>query len=137
ALTAEAEARRLLDDLSGELHALIAACRGAAAEKTPSDFTACPLSLEQYDALLAANGWHPGAVEDVYPLTPMQEGLLFQSLLDTESRAYFLQLNYRMLGPLDVDRFRMAWHEVARRHASLRAAIVHDDVDRPLQVILA
>jgi amino acid adenylation domain-containing protein/non-ribosomal peptide synthase protein (TIGR01720 family) len=130
-------ARRLLDEIAGELDELIACCRGAAAERTPSDFTSCPLTLPEYDALLAANEWARGAIEDVYPLTPMQEGLLFQSLLDEGSRVYFLQLSYRMAGPLDVDRFRAAWDEVARRHAVLRGSIVHEGVDRPLQVILA
>jgi amino acid adenylation domain-containing protein/non-ribosomal peptide synthase protein (TIGR01720 family) len=133
----EAGMARLLEAMADELRGLIDECRTVTrGERTPSDFTGCPLSLPQYDALLAAQGWVPTDVEDVFPLTPMQEGLLFQSLLDAGSRAYFLQLNYRIAGPLDVDRFRRAWYEVARRHAVLRTAIVHEDLDRPLQVVL-
>jgi hypothetical protein len=40
-------------------------------------------------------------IEDIFPLTPMQEGLLFQSLYDSGSTAYFLQMTLGWAGALD------------------------------------
>jgi len=125
-----------LENFRQELVDLLEHCRAAGrVEKTPTDFTGCTLSLPDYDALLATTRWRPNDVEDVYPLSPMQAGLLYQSALDQGSTAYFLQMSFTLSGTLDVDRFRAAWEEVIKRHAVLRTAFVHDDPE-PLQVVL-
>nr|ACJ60988.1 TEG5 [uncultured soil bacterium] len=62
----------------------------------------------------------PG-VEEVWPLAPLQAGLLFQATLDDQGLdiyqgQWILELN----GPLDVGRLRAAWEAVFARHAELR-----------------
>ena len=75
-------------------------------------------------------------IEDIYPLSPMQSGLLFRALFDAADRAYFLQITLRFLGELRDDSFADSWRFLSRRHAILRTAFVHEDVARPVQVVL-
>ena len=48
-------------------------------------------------------------VEDVYPLTPMQEGMLFHTLYAPGSGVYVEQSSFMLDGPLDVEALERAW----------------------------
>ncbi|MFD3827400.1 condensation domain-containing protein, partial [Streptomyces sp. NPDC058625] len=75
-------------------------------------------------------------LEDVLPLSPLQEGLLFHAVYDGgESDVYTPQLCLDLEGPLDADALRAACTALLARHANLRAAFVHDITDAPVQVI--
>ncbi|MDQ2835884.1 MAG: amino acid adenylation domain-containing protein [Actinomycetota bacterium] len=74
-------------------------------------------------------------IEDILPLSPMQEGMLFHSLLDPDSGVDFEQLLYRFDGPFDATVLDAAWQQVVARHSALRARFVWQGVDRPLQLI--
>ncbi|MFH0787411.1 MAG: amino acid adenylation domain-containing protein [Pseudomonadota bacterium] len=74
-------------------------------------------------------------VENIYPLTPLQEGMLFHDLKDP-GKAYFQQLSFRCQGQIDPEVFRATWEELVRRHDVLRTIFVHQDVPRPLQIVL-
>ena len=58
--------------------------------------------------------WGRREVEDVYVLSPMQEGLLFHALYAPESAVYFEQVSCRLAGRLEVESFRRAWAAVIR-----------------------
>ncbi|MCP5425318.1 MAG: amino acid adenylation domain-containing protein [Gammaproteobacteria bacterium] len=75
-------------------------------------------------------------VKNLYPLSPMQEGLLFHALADADSPAYFQQIAFTVDGDFDTAVFQAAWNELVRRHDILRTVFVHANVDRPLQVVL-
>ena len=75
-------------------------------------------------------------IDDIYPLSPMQEGLLFQSLYEPESRAYLVQMVCDFTGEMDEDVFRRSWFELCQRHAVLRTSFMYEDLSRPLQVVL-
>ncbi|NJO80635.1 MAG: amino acid adenylation domain-containing protein [Cyanobacteria bacterium RM1_2_2] len=74
-------------------------------------------------------------IEDIYPLSPMQQGMLFHSLLAPQSGAYVVQVCFEIHEPLDVDRFEQAWQQVVDRHPVLRTAFVWDNLEQPLQVV--
>src|SRR5690242_20778473 len=74
-------------------------------------------------------------IEDLYPLTPLQQGMLFHELESPGAGLYVNQLSCRLEGALDQAAFERAWTEVMRRHAVLRTALVWEDVDAPLQVV--
>ncbi len=74
-------------------------------------------------------------VEDFYPLSPLQQGLLFHSLADPESGLYFNQTLLTLHGELDVDAFRAAWQRVVDRHPILRTFFVWEGVAKPVQVV--
>ncbi|MFF4077771.1 amino acid adenylation domain-containing protein, partial [Streptomyces sp. NPDC001777] len=61
-------------------------------------------------------------LEDVLPLSPLQEGLLFHAHYDGRERdVYTVQLGIDLTGPLDTDRLHEAVHALLRRHPQLRA----------------
>ena len=74
-------------------------------------------------------------IENIYPLSPMQQGMLFHSLMAPESGVYVEQLTARLTGPLNVDAFRKAWQALVDRHSIFRTAFVWEGVEEPLQVV--
>ena len=74
-------------------------------------------------------------IEDVYPLSPMQAGMLFHSLLSPESGVYCEQTCFELHGVLNVSAFAQAWQQVIARHPILRTACVWKNLEKPLQVV--
>ncbi|MBI5815650.1 MAG: amino acid adenylation domain-containing protein [Nitrospinae bacterium] len=75
-------------------------------------------------------------LKDMYPLSPMQEGMLYHAVADRDSRAYFEQISFRISGELDIGKFMEAWTEIFRRHDILRTAFLLEKASRPLQIVL-
>ncbi|RDS90836.1 non-ribosomal peptide synthetase [Pseudomonas fluorescens] len=115
-----------------ELQALVAHClEDNAGGLTPSDFPLAHLSQSQLDSLPVP----ASAIEDVYPLTPMQEGLLLHTLLEPGTGLYYMQDRYRINSALDPERFAQAWQAVIARHEALRASFCWNVGEDMLQVI--
>lgn len=76
----------------------------------------------------------PKNIEDVYPLSPMQEGMLFHSLYAPGSGVYITQLACT-LEVLRVDAFQRAWQAVVDRHSILRTGFVWKNTPRLLQAV--
>ncbi|WP_433931226.1 amino acid adenylation domain-containing protein [Sorangium cellulosum] len=74
-------------------------------------------------------------IESVYPLSPMQEGMLFHTLLRPSSGIYLMQNRYRLEGDLQADAFMKGWQLVVARHPILRTSFVWKSQKRPLQVV--
>ncbi|WP_370422149.1 non-ribosomal peptide synthase/polyketide synthase [Streptomyces sp. QH1-20] len=75
-------------------------------------------------------------VEDILPLSPLQQGLLFHAVYDEESAdIYAVQLVLEIEGPLHADSMRLAAAALLRRHANLRAAFLHEKFEEPVQLI--
>lgn len=74
-------------------------------------------------------------IEHIYPLSPMQEGVLFHTLLNPSSGVYLMQDRYLLEGRLDRVAFRRAWQQVVDRHCVLRTSFVWENQKRPLQVV--
>ncbi|MGY6278405.1 condensation domain-containing protein, partial [Methylomonas sp. MgM2] len=72
-------------------------------------------------------------IEDLYPLSPMQQGILFHTLSDPEANLYVTQLALDLMG-LDVPRFIQAWREVSNRHEIMRSGFFWQG-DAPLQAV--
>jgi surfactin family lipopeptide synthetase C len=75
-------------------------------------------------------------IEAVYPLSPMQHGMLFHTVYAPESGVYVEQLHCTLRGDLDVEAFKQAWQQVINRHAVLRTAFEWQLRSDPLQVVL-
>jgi amino acid adenylation domain-containing protein len=74
-------------------------------------------------------------VSDYYPLSPMQQGMLFHSLLAPESGVYVEQMSARLTGELDPAAFERAWQQAAERHTILRTAFLGEGFKEPIQVV--
>src|SRR5262245_46901816 len=74
-------------------------------------------------------------VEDIYPLSPMQQGLLFHTRSAPDSALYFEQWTCALQGDLDIAAFQSAWQHIIDRHPPLRTFFLWDDLDEPLQVV--
>lgn len=76
-------------------------------------------------------------IEDVYELTALQQGLLFQSLYAPLDGNYVEQIVLTCGGHLDRDAFWRAWQTVSDRHGALRTTFHWEDIDKPVQAVHA
>ena len=75
-------------------------------------------------------------VSSVYPLSPMQQGMLFHSLYAQDSGVYFEQISWNIQGHFNGAAFEAAWQKVVDRHSILRTFFIWENRPTPLQVVL-
>jgi non-ribosomal peptide synthase protein (TIGR01720 family) len=100
-------------------------------EYTPSDFPLAHLNERQ----LAQIQRTAGPIEDLYPLSPMQEGMLFHSLYGSDNGIYTTQLVCELNGRLNEEIFGRAWQAAVDAHAVLRTGFEWEAVEEPVQVV--
>ncbi|TWS93706.1 non-ribosomal peptide synthetase, partial [Reyranella sp. CPCC 100927] len=121
-LTAAFEAR---------LRVLVQHCETAVPRATGSDYPRSGLD----EAGLARLGVRIETVQDVYPATPLQQGLLFHSLLRPGEGLYVNQIRLQLTGALDEQALRAAWQAAVDRHDILRTQFDWQQGDDALQVV--
>ncbi|RUS95014.1 hypothetical protein DSM106972_091740 [Dulcicalothrix desertica PCC 7102] len=97
---------------------------------TESDF---PLVCLNQSRLSQLQTQYPN-LEDIYPLSPLQEGMLFHSVYAPDDSVYFEQVTGKITGQLDTSAFAVAWQSVVDRHQILRSAFVWEQ-EVPIQVV--
>ncbi len=116
------------------LRAIIEHCQAPdAGGYTPSDFPRVRLSQAELDHLFAEK--RKNIIEDIYPLSPMQQGLLFHTLLAPESGIYFEQVDFTIHQDLNIPAFERAWQRVLDRHSILRTAFIWENREEPFQIV--
>ncbi|HEY2494992.1 MAG TPA: amino acid adenylation domain-containing protein [Paenibacillus sp.] len=103
-------------------------------ELTPSDISCKTLTIDQLDRLVGQTQ-HIGRIENIYPLTPLQKEMLFESERNPISGAYFVQIMFDMRGDFDVTSFAQSLDHLMQRHAILRTNFYSDFMDIPLQIV--
>ncbi|WP_277965038.1 condensation domain-containing protein, partial [Pseudomonas sp. RIT-To-2] len=120
--------QRLADEYAAELALLVGHCLADDANGlTPSDVPLAGLDQRQLDSLATVG------MEDIYPLSPMQQGMLFHSLYEQQTGSYINQLRVDVQG-LDVQRFHDAWQQAVDAHDVLRARFL-TGFEQALQVV--
>ena len=99
----------------------------------PEPFALAGVDPERIQPLLATMGEE---LEDLYPTSPIQQGMLFHSLRGDEDGAYHNHVVYAFTQGLDPDAFERAWQHAVDRHAILRTGFVWDVAPEPLQAVL-
>ncbi|MGK8555450.1 amino acid adenylation domain-containing protein [Nocardia gipuzkoensis] len=126
--------RELADRWAAALAALARhAQRPDAGGLTPSDLPLVAVGQPDIDV------WERDypALSDVWPLSPLQSGLLFHALMAQSSvDVYITQARVELGGGLDVVRLRAAAQAVLDRYPNLRAAFVTDAGGHAVQVIM-
>ncbi|RAR86040.1 non-ribosomal peptide synthase protein (TIGR01720 family)/amino acid adenylation domain-containing protein, partial [Paracidovorax anthurii] len=111
--------RAWMAGLHEELLVLVEHCTGGARGFTPSDVPLAGLTQSQIDRLPV----DPDHLQDLYPLSPMQHGMLFHSRYDAAGSTYVNQLRVDIDG-LDPERFAQSWREALARHDVLRTGFM-------------
>jgi amino acid adenylation domain-containing protein len=74
-------------------------------------------------------------VTDIYPLSPLQQDMLFDTVYASKRSAYVAYVTFRVHGDLHVALFKQAWQKIMERHPVLRTAFVWERVKKPVQVV--
>ncbi|TYC64536.1 non-ribosomal peptide synthetase, partial [Streptomyces sp. CB01881] len=98
---------------------------------TPSDFPLARLDQAALDRVLA----DAPNVEDVYTLSPLQQGMLFHTLLHPANGVYVEQFNCRLGGTVDGAALRRAFQQAVDRHPTLRTSFHWSEIATPVQVV--
>ena len=123
----------LADNFREKLQALITHCQQPeTGGYTPSDFPLTQLNQIQLDRLIGQNRAN---IEDIYQLSPMQQGMLFHTISALKSGVYFEQPNFTINGTLDTSAFKQAWQQIVARHSQLRTSFYWQNLDKPVQVV--
>ncbi|MFC7560669.1 amino acid adenylation domain-containing protein [Paenibacillus farraposensis] len=126
---------RLGELLAAGLREVISHC--VAQERTvltPSDVLVNNVTLDELEQLVEDTR-DLGELENVYALTPMQKGMLFYSLMDADSTAYFEQATFELNGRFDVVAFGKSLDLLVQRHEALRTNFISSWKDEPVQVV--
>lgn len=77
-------------------------------------------------------------IAGIHYLTPLQKGILYESIMNRESEQYHVQMVYGIQGDIDTDWFKMAWNLVMIRHEVLRAAftVKEGNIEKARQIFL-
>ncbi|MGG7637830.1 amino acid adenylation domain-containing protein, partial [Pseudomonas sp. ES1] len=123
---------RLAAEYSAELAALVEhCCEDGQRGLTPSDFPLARLTQAQLDALAL----DAAEVADLYPLSPMQQGMLFHTLYEQNAGDYINQMRLGVEG-LDPQRFEQAWQAAVDAQDILRSGFLWQGaIEQPLQVV--
>ncbi|HEY0603676.1 MAG TPA: amino acid adenylation domain-containing protein [Herpetosiphonaceae bacterium] len=73
-------------------------------------------------------------IQDIYKLSPIQQGMLFHNLYTPASGVYFEQFSWAA-PDLDIEAFERAWQQAVDRHPILRTSFFWEDLDEPLQLV--
>ena len=74
-------------------------------------------------------------IEDLYEMSPLQQGILFHSLSAADPEMYLAQRSYQIHGRLDTEAIEQAWRYVVKRHPALRTSFHWGSLDKPLQAV--
>ncbi len=75
-------------------------------------------------------------IKDIYPLSPMQHGILFHTLADESLGMYFEQIAITLSGQIDLDLFQKSFNAVIKEYDVLRTMFIYKNVKKPVQLVL-
>ncbi|WP_417831810.1 non-ribosomal peptide synthetase [Terasakiella sp.] len=75
-------------------------------------------------------------LKDIYPLTPLQQGMLFHALFGDDQSTYVEQFSYLITGSFAPDLFLKSWQDLVDRHDILRTAFEYEKTKQPCQIVL-
>lgn len=124
---------KLAENYLKQLRQLIAHClRPGAGGFTPSDFPHARMTGRQLELLYATRGKD---IEDIYPLSSLQQGMLYHTLAAPEAGISLEQYTFRLRGDFDQSAYELAWQTVLDRHPALRGAFEWEGLSEPHQVV--
>jgi amino acid adenylation domain-containing protein/non-ribosomal peptide synthase protein (TIGR01720 family) len=127
---------RLVRRCRSNLEKIIEHCtRKEQRELTPSDLDYGEFSIDELSDLenkFREKNWD---MQNIYPISPMQEGMYFQDLYDNSSQANFVQFSYRLKGDLKITMVEKTLDELSKRYDILRTVFIQIK-NKVLQAVL-
>ena len=74
-------------------------------------------------------------LDNAYPLTPLQQGMLYEVLKNPNSNIYVAYIDIDITGALDVEVLKQAWLSTVQQHETLRTRFLWEGLDEPLQLV--
>lgn len=102
---------------------------------SPEMFSLVEIDQRQLDSIVQTVPGGAENIQDIYPLSPLQEGMLFHHLLNQQSDTYFLSTLFEMQSHAQVSAMTHALQKVIDRHDILRTAMLSENLPRPMQVV--
>ncbi|KAF3458515.1 non-ribosomal peptide synthetase [Ralstonia solanacearum] len=102
---------------------------------TPSMLPLASLSQATIDRMAAQVPGGAANIEDIYPLAPLQEGILYHHLMAKQRDPYLLFAMFRMDSRARLEAFAQGLQSLIARHTILRTAVIWDGLDEPMQVV--
>ena len=123
--------QKLLDNHKTALIEIIDLCRQQKLQRlTPSDFTYNKLSKKEVEELQDKYN-----IQNIYSLSPLQEGILFHSISDSNSSAYNATVSYAQEDSFDINLLELTLKELIDRHDILRTIFLYEKYSRPFQLV--
>ncbi|WOX28820.1 non-ribosomal peptide synthetase [Pseudoalteromonas maricaloris] len=102
---------------------------------TPQMLPLVDLNVGEIEQLVAQIPGGVGNIQDIYPLGPLQQGILFHHTLDPENDPYVLSAFLKIPDLHQVQAFIDGLDFLIKRHDVLRTSIHWEGVRKPVQIV--
>ncbi|WP_122386926.1 non-ribosomal peptide synthetase [Pseudomonas syringae group genomosp. 7] len=102
---------------------------------TPGMLTLVELDQTTVDQLMEAIPGGATNVQDIYPLAPLQQGILYHHVTATQGDPYVMQVQFAFSDQARLEAFTLALQTVISRHDILRTSVHWDGLETPVQVV--
>ncbi|WP_245208992.1 amino acid adenylation domain-containing protein, partial [Ralstonia solanacearum] len=102
---------------------------------TPSMLPLASLSQEAIDRIATHVPGGAANIEDLYPLAPLQEGILYHHLVAKQRDPYLLSALFSLDSHARLEAFAQGLQSLIARHTILRTAVIWEGLDEPMQVV--
>ncbi|MBY8610300.1 amino acid adenylation domain-containing protein, partial [Burkholderia arboris] len=103
---------------------------------TPDLLPLADLSQDDIDRIVAQVPGGIANIQDIYALSPLQDGILFHHVLSTQGDPYLLSAHLAFADRAALDRYLQAIDCLVERHDILRTAVLWEGLGSPVQVVL-
>ncbi|RMQ45588.1 Amino acid adenylation, partial [Pseudomonas cichorii] len=102
---------------------------------TPELLPLASLDQSALDRIVATVPGGAANVQDIYPLAPLQAGILYHHVTASRGDPYVLQATFTVRDQARIETFATALQKVIDRHDTLRTSVVWEGLESPVQVV--